>query len=146
MVMADQQKDFFTELKAEFKDIGSKVNKMFDEVVRGREKSSYHVSADIFETPDSMVYELDLPGVAKSDFSVQVRDNKLVVKGHRAPGYDGNVNKHLGERAFGEFIREFIVPAGVDTNNTKAKFEFGVLRITLPKEATEIEIAEVAVD
>lgn len=144
--MADQQKDFFSDLKNEFKDLGTKVNKMLDEVVRGKDKGTYAVAADVYETSESVVYELDLPGVAKTDFSVQVRDNKLVVRGHRSPASEGSVNKLFSERGFGDFHREFIVPAGVDTSRTKAKFENGVLRISLPKEAVEVDAAEVTVD
>jgi HSP20 family protein len=145
--MADQQKEFFSDIKNEFKELGSKVNKLFDEMVRGKgAEASYHVVADIYETSDSVVYELDLPGVAKTDFSVQVRDNRLLVRGRRARAYDGGVKEHLTERGFGEFTREFIVPAGVDTTQTKAKLDNGVLRISLPKQVEEIESAEVNVE
>jgi HSP20 family protein len=84
--------------------------------------------------------------VAKTDFSVQVRDNRLLVRGRRARAYDGGVKEHLTERGFGEFTREFIVPAGVDTTQTKAKLDNGVLRISLPKQVEEIESAEVNVE
>lgn len=146
--MADQQKEFFSDIKNEFKELGSKVNKLFDEMVRGKggSQATYAVQADIYETGESVVYELDLPGVAKTDFSVQVRDNKLVIRGRRARGYDGNVNMLLAERGFGEFYREFVVPAGVDSTQTRAKFEHGILRVVLPKEAVEIETSEVNVE
>jgi HSP20 family protein len=145
--MADQQKEFFSDIKNEFKELGTKVNKLFDEIVRGKgAELTYAVNADIYETSDSIVYELDLPGVAKTDFNVQVRDNRLLVRGRRAQSYEGGVKQQLSERGFGEFVREFIVPAGVDTTQTKAKLDNGVLRISLPKLAEEVETAEVNVE
>jgi HSP20 family protein len=145
--MADSQKEFFSDIKNEFKDLGTKVNKLFDELVRGKgAEASYTIAADIYETNESIVYELDLPGVAKTDFNVQVKDNRLLVRGRRARAYDGGVKQQLSERGFGEFVREFIVPAGVDTTQTKAKLDNGVLRISLPKQAEEVETAEVNVE
>jgi|GEM_PF-1441989 HSP20 family protein len=144
--MSDQQKDFFSELKNEFKDLGSKVNKMFEEVVRGKDKGFYVVLADVTETSEAMVYSLDLPGVLKSDVNVQVRDNKLVVRGKRGQETSESGTNHISERAFGEFHREFVIPAGVDTSQSKAKFENGVLVVRLPKEATTVGASEVKVD
>lgn len=142
----NQQKEFFTEIKNEFKEIGSKVNRVFDELVRGKEGKGFTPAADAWETKEEMVYELDLPGCLKSDFQVQVRDNALVVKGQRTRLADGSTNYLQRERGFGEFERTFVIPANVDQGRIKAKFENGVLRLTLPKEAVEIEATNVSVD
>jgi HSP20 family protein len=147
--MAEQQnqKEFFTEIKNEFKEIGSKVNKMFDELVRGKDGGkSYIPAVDVWETKEELVYELDLPGCSKSDFNVQVRDNSLVIKGQRTRTTAGDVNYHLRERGFGEFERTFPIPGNIDQNRIRAKYDGGVLRLTLPKEAVEIEPTQVPVE
>lgn len=143
----NQQKEFFTEVKNEFKEIGSKVNKMFDELMRGKDGGkSYMPATDVYETKEELVYELDLPGCNKSDFKVQIRDNSLVIKGQRVRQTDANVTFHQRERGFGEFERTFAIPATIDQNRIRAKYEDGVLRVSLPKEATEVEATTVNID
>ncbi len=148
--MADQQnqqKEFFSEIKNEFKEIGSKVNKMFDDLVRGKDGGkSYIPAADVWETKEEMIFEMDLPGCSKSDFKVQVRDNALVISGQRTRAAEVAANVLHRERGFGEFERTFPVPANVDQNRIKAKYDNGVLRVTLPKEAVEVEATNVAVE
>lgn len=142
-----QQKEFFTEIKNEFKEIGAKVNKMFDELVRGKDGGkSYIPATDIWETKEELVVELDLPGCSKSDFSVQVRDNSLVIKGQRSRSPISEATFHHRERGFGEFERTFPIPGNIDQSRIKAKYDGGVLRLTLPKEAIEIEPTQVNVE
>jgi HSP20 family protein len=143
----NQQKEFFTEIKNEFKEIGSKVNKMFDELVHGKDvRRGFTPAADVWETKEEMVYELDIPGCQRSDFSVQVRDNTLVIRGQRTRNVTGDLTVHMKERHFGEFERTFIVPGNVDQNAIKAKYDNGVLRVTMPKESVEANSTEVNVD
>lgn len=143
----NQQKEFFTEIKNEFKEIGSKVNKMFDELVRGKDGGKTYIPAtDIWETKEEMVFELDLPGCSKSDFNVQIRDNALVIKGSRNRAVDPSTTHIQRERGFGEFERTFPLPGNIDQNRIKAKYDIGVLRVTLGKEAVEIEATNVSVE
>jgi HSP20 family protein len=148
--MAEQQnhqKEFFSEVKNEFKEIGAKVTKIFDDMVRGKEGArSYVPATDVWETKEALVYELDLPGCAKSDFSVQLRDNCLVIKGLRNRSTEANVSYLQRERGFGEFERIFPIPANIVQSGIKAKYENGVLRLTLAKEAVEIEPTQVVVE
>lgn len=135
--MAGSQ-EFFNDIKSEVKDLGSKMNKLFDEVVRGRgSQSGLEISADMYETPSAIIYEIDIPGIDKSQVAVQIRDNALLIRGERVRDHDDNVIYHLRERAFGEFERSFPLPKGIEEEAVKAKFEMGILRVTLPKEAEE---------
>ncbi len=133
--MANQ--DFFDDLKSSAKDFGSRVNKFFDNIVNGNEDNEYPAAADVVELGDRVVFALDLPGFEKSDVTVQIRDNQLVIKGQRKPTYETDVTYHVRERAFGPFERSFTIPPGVEQEQVKAKFENGILRVTLPKEAIE---------
>lgn len=132
--------DFFSEIKSEVKDLGSKMNKLFDEVVRGKgEVGEYPVSADVYETAQEFVFLLDLPGFSKTNVSVQIRDNQLVVKGSRERADGDDIKHHVKERVFGKFERSITIPNGVVQDNVKAKFEEGVLSITLQKESIEVK-------
>jgi HSP20 family protein len=143
----NQQKEFFSEIKSEFKEIGSKVNRIFDDLVRGKDGGKAYVpAADVWETKDEMVFELDLPGCSKSEIKVQVRDNALVISGQRMMSTDNTGTQMHRERSFGEFERVFPIPSNVEQTGIKAKFDNGVLRVSLPKEAVEVEATTVAVD
>ena len=127
--------DFFQNIKSEAKDFGSRISNFFDDIVGAQDGDKmYPALADVLEMDGAVVYQIDLPGFSKSDVTVQIRDNQLVVKGQRLRDHDGNVAIHLRERPFGEFERSFSIPPGVEQEHVKAKFEDGVLYITLPKE------------
>lgn len=131
--------DFFNEIKSEVKDLGAKMNRLFDEVVRGKDGEVYLPVADVYENLSQFVFQLDLPGFEKSDVGIQIRDNNLVIKGSRSRAEHTNAKFHMRERSFGEFERNFSVPAGVSQENVKAKFENGVLTVTLQKESVEVK-------
>jgi len=97
---------------------------------------------DIYETPDSYVLFLDMPGVVKEDLSVKVVDNSLIVQGK----FDIPISKDdevlLNEIARGEYRREFMLSGDVDTDKISARLVDGVLILTLAKneKSKEIEI------
>jgi HSP20 family protein len=59
--------------------------------------------------------------------------NRLTIQGERrAPEIEG-ASWLRQERPFGKFTREIVLPALVDPDKVEAKYELGVLRLTLPK-------------
>lgn len=139
--------DFFKNIKSEAKDFGSRISNFFDDIVGSKDgEKMYPAIADVYEAENAVVYEIDLPGFDKSAVTVQIRDNQLVIKGERLRDYEGSVAIHLSERPFGSFERSFSIPSGVEQEHVKAKFDNGVLKVTLPKEvevdsnATEVKI------
>jgi HSP20 family protein len=89
-------------------------------------------AADIYETEGEVVIELDAPGVHPENLSAEVVDGQLVVSGDRAPA-EGAVRRYRSERWQGRFVRTFSVPRGVDGSAIDARYDNGVLRLTLPK-------------
>ena len=132
--MKENNKDFFEEIKKEFKDIGGKVNRMFEEMVKGKKNDkAFELSADVFESVDGLVFEIDLPGFQKKDVIVQMRENNLIVRGERSRAEAAETLKfHLNERSFGPFERSFSLPEGIEPTGIKAKFDNGVLRVIVP--------------
>ena len=139
--MSEKTKDFFDELKSEFKDLGSKVNKLFDEVVHGNPTDKeFEARADVYQDKDTLVFVMDLPGFDKDNVKIQVRENQLVVRGERVrPAVPETEGYHVRERLFGTFQRTFSLPKGVDIEQIKAKFDKGILTVTLPIEVQEWE-------
>jgi HSP20 family protein len=89
-------------------------------------------ATDVYETENEIVIELDVPGVHPENLSAEVVDGQLIVTGERSPS-DGAVRRYRSERWQGRFVRTFGVPRGVDGSGIDARYDSGVLHLTLPK-------------
>ena len=90
--------------------------------------------ADIYEKDMAIHYEVELPGLKREDISVRLENDRLIVKGtmHREEEVSQNDYIHMGRR-YGSFQSAFPVPPEVDeVDNVKARFEDGILKISLP--------------
>lgn len=92
---------------------------------------------DVEETQTHFLFTFDLPGVDKNDVKIEINDNVLSVSGERKSAQSANENKGatqlLSERVQGCFVREFSLPSTVSTDNIEARYENGVLHISMPK-------------
>jgi len=103
-------------------------------------------AVDIYETKESIVLNVELPGVTKEDISLEVKDSTLTIKGEKK--LEKNVkeeNFHRMERTYGSFTRAFTLPSTVQQDKVKAKFRDGILEIMLPK-AEEAKPKQIKVD
>ena len=91
-------------------------------------------SVDISETDDNFEVRAELPGVAKDDLHVSVKDNLLTLSGEkRQENVDDTQNYSRVERRYGSFQRRFTLPSEVATDNIKAEYSDGVLTLSIPK-------------
>ncbi len=91
-------------------------------------------STDISETDDSYEVRAELPGVPMEDVHISVKDDFLTIKGEkRQENGDESNNYKRVERRYGSFERKFTLPPKVDADNIKAKFNDGVLTLSIPK-------------
>jgi HSP20 family molecular chaperone IbpA len=93
--------------------------------------------ADTYETATTVEIIVDLAGVDEDDFEVQLFEDALVVEGRRRPlsCQEGAVYQAAGIRQ-GPFRIELPLPAPVDPERVDARYDRGLLRITLPKRGT----------
>ena len=106
-------------------------------------------SVDISETDDVFEVRAELPGVAKEDLHVSVKDNLLTLSGEkRQEKVDDTQNYRRVERRYGSFQRSFTLPSEVEADDIKAEFNDGVLTLSIPKpeavKPTEIPITTVS--
>jgi HSP20 family protein len=93
-------------------------------------------STNIVETRDSLVIEMELPGVAKSDVSITLLNNQeLIVKGlKKQPRLEQEpVTYYLFEREFGTFFKKIVIDFPLDTSTVRSLMENGVLTIEVRK-------------
>jgi len=93
-------------------------------------------SADVLEKEKEFIVALDLPGVKKEDITIDLHHNKLAVSGTRKPRYmkeDEKAQVLSCKCSYGEFQRVFTLPLGLQPEDISAKFEDGVLYVTIAK-------------
>lgn len=91
---------------------------------------------DIYEDEHNITVKAELPGVDPKDVDVRVENNTLTIKGERKfEKEEKEENFHRIERRYGTFVRSFTLPNTVDTENVKADYDNGVLKVQLAKRA-----------
>ena len=89
---------------------------------------------DIREAKDQLTFEAELPGLKKKDIDITLHDGVLSVTAEREERkVDENETLHCSEQRYGKFTRSFSLPSEVDEESVDAKYENGILRISLKK-------------
>ena len=89
---------------------------------------------DIFEEPEVLRITAEIPGVKPEDVKISVEGNLVTIEGTKAQVAEEKTERvHRYERTYGTFVRSFTLPATVDAEQIKAKYEMGVLTLSLPK-------------
>ena len=132
----------------QFAELTEEVDRLFDELIHhpwgvARKAQAGIPSIDLYETPEALVLEADLPGVRPEDLRLEVQGSELVLEGERT-FERGQVGRrvHCQERYRGSFVRRMRLPAFVDKDRIRAEFSNGVLRVILPKAGVEPERRE----
>lgn len=94
---------------------------------------------DVIEDDKSYRVSIDIPGVKKSDIDVSVEGNQITVSAElkREQSKEGERDIYL-ERYSGKAFRSFSLPIEVDSTKSEARYDSGVLMLTLPKKASSI--------
>jgi HSP20 family protein len=88
----------------------------------------------VFETDDSLIIQLDIPGVEVDEVDVRCEKGRLSITGER--GFQMNAPKrqyYRIEHSYGQFERHFDLLRTIDTTRIEAKYHDGVLTLSLPK-------------
>jgi HSP20 family protein len=88
----------------------------------------------VWEDGQTVYAEADLPGVDPAKLEITVTEgNQLTVQGERAAPEIPGAAWIRQERPFGKFVRVLQLPSLVNADKVEAKYDNGVLRLTLPK-------------
>lgn len=95
------------------------------------------IRMDVSETDQAYQVKADIPGVKKEDIKVSIDGNTVSIraemKEEKTEKMSGNMMR--SERHYGEQYRSFTLPHEVDESKAEAKYQDGVLSLTLPKKA-----------
>lgn len=92
--------------------------------------------ADVEETDDAYVVEIELPGVKRDDVDIEVSDRRVTVHGERKEKQRVGILRRR-ERTVGRFHYEVNLPGKVDDEHVDAHLDEGVLTVRLPKPESE---------
>lgn len=114
------------------------------EFFRGMDQTVFEFKTDILDTGDSFLLQAELPGFKKEDIQIGLDGDRLTVRAVRSEEKEEKPeNGEAGaqyirrERRYGAFARSFDV-SGIDTQKIGAKYENGLLELTLPKKGKEV--------
>jgi HSP20 family protein len=102
------------------------------------EAAAMSVRLDVKEDEKAFHVTAELPGLNEKEVEVTFDDGVLTVRGEKKVERDEKKDTwHIVERSQGTFARQLSLPANVDADKIEAKFDKGVLNITLPKMTPE---------
>jgi HSP20 family protein len=90
-------------------------------------------AVDVVETHEEYVVVVDVAGADDRAFDVAIEGRTLIISGSRPEHSQGKRRYHLGEVRTGPFQRTLLLPGPVVPDDTRARYERGLLRITLRK-------------
>lgn len=99
-----------------------------------RQEAGAFPAVNVWTNGENAVVSAELPGVDPSTIDVTVTGNALTLQGERKPeAVSENETYHRQEREFGRFVRSIRLPFDVQNDKIEARYENGLLRITLPR-------------
>lgn len=131
-----------------FYDTQSEMDRLFNEMLGGlgrrRERQGgqqfvqWAPAMDVLTKDDNLVIRAELPGVKLEDVDITLQNGVLSISGeHKADQEEERAGYHVRERRYGSFRRSMTLPEGVDESKIHARFEDGVLEVTVENAAIE---------
>jgi len=114
------------------------MDKLFEEsfVTPSRAFGGFGVAMpiDMYQTENEVVVKTALPGVKPEDIDITITGDTLHIRGENKA--DEKIKREdyiYQEQRYGAFSRSITLPSGLDTDKAEAKFEDGILTLTIPK-------------
>lgn len=108
------------------------VERLFEGGLRGL--AGEFPSMNIWTSDDDVTVTAEVPGLKAEDLDISVLGDTLTVRGSRREmELKEGERYHRRERGYGDFVRTIQMPYRVDSDKVEARYERGVLTITLPR-------------
>jgi len=98
---------------------------------------AYRPQIDVYGDANCYEIKLDVPGMAESDLSLEIKDDVLVIRGQKQEqSEDKDKHYYRVERSYGAFQRTLALPDDANTEAIEARLDNGVLRLEIPRRET----------
>ncbi len=122
---------FFDDMIGTFRERGGDFEKALSEYTA---TAPGKLTTDIIDTDGNIVVKADLPGVKKDDIVIDLTEDSIeIIAKFEEETEEAGKNFIKKERKYGEARRSLVLPELVKVKEAKAKFDNGVLTVTLPK-------------
>jgi HSP20 family protein len=104
----------------------------------GERSTAAAMRVDVKEGKDAYIVKADLPGVKKEDIQVDIDGNQVTLRAEVRKESEKRDGERVlrAERYVGQFARSFTLASDIDEEKSSARYDNGVLELTLPKKAT----------
>ncbi len=114
------------------------VDEFFNHKSSNYKRDNFMPSVDVSETETQFEVSVELPGLKKEDISVNLEKGRLTISGERKfENKEEGKNFHRVETQYGKFSRSFYLPDSIDESSISAKYDAGILSITINKSEEE---------
>ncbi len=114
------------------------VDEFFNHKTPAYRRDNFMPSVDVSETETQFEVSVELPGLKKEDISVDLEKGRLTISGERKfENKEEGKNFHRVETQYGKFSRSFYLPDSIDESSISAKYDAGILSITINKSEEE---------
>src|SRR5918997_3728942 len=136
----------------------SEVNRMFDDAFgglmrrpggrqTGAELTEWAPAVDVLQRDGDLVVRAELPGVSPEDVDITLHNRVLTISGQRREEQEEQRGGYyVRERRSGSFSRSMTLPEGVDEDSIRARYENGVLEVTIAGAAAVREPRRIQVE
>lgn len=123
---------------SEFRALQREMNRLF-EGIDDNVSASRFPALNVWSNEENVIVTAELPGLSIEDIDINVVNNLLTISGERKEEEQTKDTVcHRSERGAGKFVRSVKLPFTVDVNKVTAKYNKGILTVTLPQhEATK---------
>ena len=129
--------EFLTPFDKVFDELMNKTFPTFKEETGVSFNQGAYPKVNVYEYDDKVGIVAEIPGLDKSNVSVDVEEDVLIISGDKH-GFDSDGGKCITrELKQSAFTRSFNLGEYLDGNNVSAKFKDGMLSISIPKKEPE---------
>jgi HSP20 family protein len=140
-----------------FWDMQSQMNRMFNEMLGNlggqnparqlEGVSEWAPAVDATTKDGNLVIRAELPGVKPEDVDISLHENVLTISGERkAEQEEERGGYYIRERRYGSFSRSFTLPQGTDESKVRARYDNGVLEVTVEGAAVVTEPKRIQIE
>ena len=123
-----------TLVKQNYRDVNSIFDELFNTVPATWNRALHVPPVNIHENENGFHIELQVPGLQKEDFKINVEKGLLTISyDKKSETEEKNYKTHRKEFSVSSFKRSFSLDEKVNAEEIKAKYDAGVLQIFLPK-------------
>jgi HSP20 family protein len=140
-----------------FYDAHSEVNRLLDEMFGGlgrrpagrrtQATAEWAPSVDVLQKEGDLVVRAEMPGVKPEDVEVAVHNGVLTISGERkVDEEEERAGYYVRELRHGSFRRSMLLPEGVEEEKIHARYQDGILEVTLEGAAAAREPKRVQIE